>query len=358
MNKKINCLEGIRTIACISVFLCHFRGAFSQEFSYWGDNTPLRILTAGNVMVRILFVLSGFVISYKYFAFQRYEEIPLDIFKRYFRLAPSILVANIVVHVMMELGLLYNVQAGQLSGSESFLAVFNNFEPDIGLCLKEGILTCYLQGANAYIGPLWTIAYEYLGGILVLCAIYVCKNDAFRYLFYIIFLCVFSSYYNYFVLGMLVCDIYCDKDISGWLKQHQHVNNMLFISALFIVSLIDINDDVKATRVLFAIGMCIFLLTLLSSSWGDKVLGNRFMREGGKLSFAVYIVHWPIIESFSSKYFIWLAELGYKDGFAVVSNLLLSGLLILVVAYFFNKYVELLGQTIMKSFVEKMRKFK
>ena len=104
--------------------------------------------------------------------------------------------------------------------------------------------------------------------------------------------------------------------------------------------------------------MCIFLLTLLSSSWGDKVLGNRFMREGGKLSFAVYIVHWPIIESFSSKYFIWLAELGYKDGFAVVSNLLLSGLLILVVAYFFNKYVELLGQTIMKSFVEKMRKFK
>ena len=84
MNKKINCLEGIRTIACISVFLCHFRGAFSQEFSYWGDNTPLRILTAGNVMVRILFVLSGFVISYKYFAFQRYEEIPLDIFKRYY----------------------------------------------------------------------------------------------------------------------------------------------------------------------------------------------------------------------------------------------------------------------------------
>lgn len=356
MNKKINCLEGIRLIACISVFLCHFRGAFFPEISYWGENTPLRILTSSNVMVRILFVLNGFVISYKYFMFQKYEDVPVDIFKRYFHLAPPILIANIIVYIMMELGMLYNVQAGQLNGSE-FLAKFNNFEPDIGLCLKEGIVTCYLQGANAYIYPLWAIVYGYLGSILILGAIYICKNSSFRYLFYIVFLCSFSSYYNYFVLGMLVCDIYCDKDVNVWLNQHKCVNNGLFIGALLLVSVVDINDNVKATRVLFAIGLSVFLLTLLSSNWGERVLGNRFMREGGKLSFAVYIVHWPIIESFSSKFFIWLAKLGYRGEFPIVLNLLLTSLIVFAVAYCFHKYVELPEKIVIKSLMEKIRDF-
>ena len=177
MREKINCLEGIRTIGCISVFLCHFRGAFLPDQAIWLiDHTPLMILTAGNSVVRILFVVSGFVISYKYFEIQRYEQVPKDMLKRYFRLAPSVIAANLFVYFLMKFGFMFHVQAAAVSGSEDFLGIFNNFTPNLVQCLKEALITCYFQGANGYIGPLWTMVYEYLGAILVLCVIYVCKG--------------------------------------------------------------------------------------------------------------------------------------------------------------------------------------
>ena len=353
MNKKINCIEGIRAIACMSIFLYSFRNAFLPVFSYWGDVTPLRILTSGDAMIRIMFTLSGFVISHKYFLLKRYDDIPLDIFKKYFRLAPHVLVANVVVCFMMKLGILYNSQAGKVSGSVEFLSAFNNFEPDIVLCLKESLILCFFQGKSTYIAPLWIIGYEYLGTILVLCAISICRKSDLRYLFYIVFLLFFNSYYNYFVLGMLVCEIYCDKDISDWLNQHKKFNNWLFVISFLIISLLNINDDIKIIRVVYAIGISGFLLALLCSSWGDKILGNRFMQKCGKLSFAVYITHLPIIESFSSVFFVKFNELGYNDTFIVMLNLILTSFLIWLIAHSFFGHIERISNAIVKSFEKK-----
>lgn len=230
MREKINCLEGIRTIGCISVFLCHFRGAFLPDQAIWLiDHTPLMILTAGNSVVRILFVVSGFVISYKYFEIQRYEQVPKDMLKRYFRLAPSVIAANLFVYFLMKFGFMFHVQAAAVSGSEDFLGIFNNFTPNLVQCLKEALITCYFQGANGYIGPLWTMVYEYLGAILVLCVIYVCKGNYLRYLFYIVMFICFSSYYNYFVLGMLICDIYVQQDMNEILQRHRWISYGLFL---------------------------------------------------------------------------------------------------------------------------------
>lgn len=230
MKEKINCLEGIRAIGCISVFLCHFRGAFLPNQTIWLiDHTPLMILTAGNSVVRILFVVSGFVISYKYVTTQQYEEAPKDMLKRYFRLAPSVIAANLFAYVLMKSGAMFHIQAAAESGSEDFLGIFNNFTPNLAQCLKEAAITCYFQGANAYIGPLWTMVYEYLGVILVLGVIYVCRGSYLRHLFYIIVFVCFSSYYNYFVLGMLICDIYVDQGISEILQRHRWIPYGLFL---------------------------------------------------------------------------------------------------------------------------------
>lgn len=231
MSGKLNCLEGIRAIGCISVFLCHFRGAFLPNQSIWViDHTPLMILTAGNSIVRILFVVSGFVISYKYFLKQNYEHIPKDIIKRYFRLAPSVIAANLFVYVLMKSGMMFHIQAAAASGSEDFLGIFNNFTPNLLQCLKEAFLTCYFQGANGYIGPLWTMMYEYYGAIFILSVICICKGSrSLRYLFYIVIFSCFSSYYNYYVLGMFICDIYMDQDINKILHRHSWINYGLFL---------------------------------------------------------------------------------------------------------------------------------
>lgn len=346
--KKNNCLEGIRLIACVSIFLCHFRGAFLPDWSYWGDGTPLRILTADNTVVRLLFTLSGFVISYNYLINGNDRKgVPADIIKRYFRLAPPIIFSNVIVYFLMKAGLMYNISAGILSGSDTFLASFNNFTPSIQGCLKEALYSCYFYGANDYIGPLWIIQYEFLGSILVLGAICVCGDGKLRSLFYLIFMLFYgTSYYSYFVLGMIVCDLYRDKNVSTTLQEHRGLNNICFFIGLWLVTMVDITDAFSCY--FWGFGTVIFLTTLINSSWGERALGGRILRKGGDLSYCFYIVHWPVIECFSSAYYIWAVGKGIDPRISILTNLVGTMVIIFLAAYFLNIYIEKIGKEITK----------
>lgn len=346
MNEKKNCLEGIRAIACIGVFLCHFRGAFlPNKVIGFIDYTPLRIMTAGYPMVRIMLVLSGFVISYKYFKNQKYDDVIIDVVKRWFRFFPGILVANVIVCMLMKTGLLFNVEAARILGSQDFLGAFNQFTPNLVQAVKEGIFTIYLKGANGYIAPLWTVTYEFLGSILILAAISIFKGNPLRIMFYVLGLTFFSSYYNYLIIGMLICDIYFNADINEKLCENQILNNMICLMAIVAICMMQLEDASKQIRIAYGMLLVVFFITLLNSRCLERILGSRTMIKLGSLSFAIYIVHWPIIESFSSWYYIRGSKLcgGGGEGVVILSDFILTLFVVLFVAWLFDKYVISLG---------------
>lgn len=351
--KKITCLEGIRAIACISIFCCHFTGAFIPYIQSVLVQTPLNIFVSGNKMVRVLFVLSGFVISYKYFLGKSYDNIPTDMMKRYWRLMPSVLVINIIICLLMKLGLLYNIQAGQLSGSDNFLSIFNTMAPDWKACIIEGSWTCFLNGANGYNGPLWTMTYEFYGSLLILAILYLSqKQPIIRTFFYIIFFITFNSYYTYFVLGMLICEIFQSKQLNNYLKKNSIINNIVFFLSFYYISTINLNDTIKETRILFAVGLILLFETLLNSSLLEKLLGNKFMTKMGGISYAVYLVHWPIIESFSS--FLYIKLYDYNHLKVIPFIFLLSLILIILFGLFFHRYVEKIGNGVISYITKEM----
>lgn len=344
---KIKSLEGFRFLASIAVVLCHFRGAFFPISQLWLiDKTPLRFLTSGDPVVRMLFMLSGFVLSYKYLILKRdHENIPTDMLKRYFRLAPPIIVAELLVCFLMKKGLLFNIQAGALSGSTNFLSIFNNFVPTWSSCIKECLISCYLSYGNAYIGPLWTIFYEYMGTLLVLAILYIFKNRRLRLIIYGVFLGFYNGYYNYFIWGMVLCEFYGEEKIRSFLHSHSVLNTLLCLGSFSVAGMMQIYDSVKVNRLIFAGATLMFFLSLMNSSWGEKILGNKVMEKGGGLSYCVYILHWPIIESFSSALYIWMY---HRNGSVSTSltmvNLGLTLVLTLLAAMFFKKYIEKMGQ--------------
>ena len=76
------------------------------------------------------------------------------------------------------------------------------------------------------------------------------------------------------------------------------------------------------------------------------------MIEIGGLSYAVYLVHWPIIESFSSVLYVNLYNYNHLKVIPLI--FVLSLILILIIAYFMHKYIENLGNPVISYISKKM----
>lgn len=341
-NNKITCIEGLRTIGWIGVFICHFKGAFFPNTSWWTDITPLKFIYSGNAYVRLLFVISGFVLSCKYFRKNLYENALEDIIKRYFRFMPPILVAELAVCFLMKIGALRNAEVAILTRSQTFLGIFNQFDPNWESALVEALFTTYF-GSSSYIGPLWTMIYEYLGAMLILSAISLLKKTPWRWGFYFIFLSVFRGYYNYFVLGMMICDLYVNSEITGILKSHKVLHFTTTVLGYLMLSMVSLNDDNKYSRIIFGVGIVLFLIGILASSFAAKILGGSIMVKGGEIAYSAYIIHWPIIESFSCGLFLWLYGKNISYNFMISVIFAATLLIIVITAVIFQKIIEPLG---------------
>ena len=123
------------------------------------------------------------------------------------------------------------------------------------------------------------------------------------------------------------------------------------------ICMMQLDDTSKQIRIVYGMLLVSFFITVLNSRWLERTLGSRTMIRLGSLSFAIYVVHWPIIESFSSWYYIkGLRIFGEWAGkMIVLSDLVLTFFVILFVAELLNKYVISLGMinnTFWKSKIE------
>lgn len=341
--KKIKSIEGIRTIVWFGIFLCHYIGAFIPDRSWFLDKKPISFICTGHGYLEVLFIVSGFVLSYKFFSKECYELIPRDMVKRYFRLMPPVLFCELVVYVLMRLGCYKNVEVAELVGTMPTLGTFNQFEPDILGCLKEALVVAYIRATNQYIGPLWTIRYEYIGALMILAALFVFRKTPWRWLFYVAFLIFLSTYFNYLVLGMLLCDLYVNTRVSRILEEKGIIRIIAIVSGYIIQSLAEPRDGDKLSRVVFGVGISVFLLGVLTSKRLEKVLGNRFMLEGGKLGFSAYIVHWPVIETLSCGLVLLLYGSGIPYNYMIALIFIPTFIAVLIISKLISMYIEPIG---------------
>lgn len=350
-KEKISCLEGIRALACCGVFLSHYKGAFfpdSNVFAYI-MKTPFAIFFSGNTFVRILFVLSGFVLSYKYLIEEmnnqvRQKLLMNDSIKRYFRLVFPLLVVDIIVYFLMRADLLFNVQAAEMIGTTDFLGNFNTFEESWSGCLKEGLFGNLFLGANGYVGPMWTMKYEMYGSLLCLAILALFPQKKMRYIIYCFIILFFRTYYVYFIVGMLICEVYCDHDlyINVFLKKHT-VSNLILLFTVFSIIAIYSDIDLNNFRhICFSGILIIFFLSLLHAYILNPIWNCKIFKEIGQLSFAIYLLHWPIIESFSCAFYILTySKMNYTV--CMLINFSFTVVFILLAAKILNCYVIIPG---------------
>ncbi len=292
-EQHLKYLDSARGIAALMVFISHYTG-YVYNFQNPRNIGIYCLLFNGNDAVSFFFVLSGFVLSYKYIMGGNALDIRKFYVTRFFRLFPPyfILVTASALwsfHDRLSIQLLKD------------LFIFNKFE-----FWQEAILFRY---NNKFWSPGWTLTIEMLCSFLIPFFIALAlKNKRFinYFLVTIIILGNTISFSFHFLLGILACCHYSMITSDEFKKTNWHKYRFLILAAAIVLfSLRQINriSELGSTLVylmnfsgieyfvLSAIGSFIFLVAILRSKTAQRILENRILVFVGRISFAIYLVH-------------------------------------------------------------------
>jgi peptidoglycan/LPS O-acetylase OafA/YrhL len=178
-----------------------------------------------------------------------------------------------------------------------------------------------------YNPPCWSIFQELLGSYLVFLILFFCRNPKFRFGIYIIGLILLRHQYcQLFVIGMMLTEYIALPEDSLTPKPNQRSTGiswgcmtigLLLGSLPYYMTLKPepawlILGSVTQTLNIFikdgplTIAGTLLLIGVLTNQSARKVLSHEGFQYLGKISLSLYLLHFPLLCSFTSGLFIWL----------------------------------------------------
>lgn len=370
-------LEGLRGLACFCVVNSHFIGVFYSVIMYYFQpptqwpspstpiekilsHPPITLFFNGYFAVTIFFALSGYVLTDKYFRTQDPSFLRSGAIKRYPRLVLPALASVLLAYVLLSTGQMKNHLADQVGASGWILEYYK--EPVSFLkAMYLGLFGAPIVGEFKINNPLWTLKIELLGSLLlfVLYYIFELRHKALLAFWFVLFSValshapLFSFYYITILLGSFI------HLVAGWLKQRPKLALMIFILGLVAGSYdfsprfallrsldlpasfpfaAEFNADKRAFY--WALGGVLTVAGVVGSPQLTRILSIGIFRFLGKISFALYLLHFPIILSFSISMVRKGLHYGQTQMVAVLISYVLTLGLLLIASSLFYKWVD------------------
>lgn len=364
-SSKIIPLESMRGLAAFMVFLFHFILGFMPQrhgqesaTAIAGGNlmeTPFFFLINGHAAVTFFFVLSGFVLSYSYFRKGNSAGLVGSIIKRWPRLFPIALISTLISWLLIKYGL-YSYSETALITNSQWMARFAHASGDflnstLNDAFLQGFFFTFFRGDENLNTSLWTMHYEFIGSLVVFALIPILNGLRGRLaiiVFLILMMAAFyiSVYMCAFVMGCFLSYYRCQ--ISNY-KSILPLNKfMLVISLLFVMvafgytepgrgfySFMQISDPgmMRSLRILIhCLAAVILIDVILNYQAVYAVFNSGIGRFLGRCSFALYVIHVPLIFSFSCYLFLSLInQIGYR--LTVFVTFILTTLLLFLISW-------------------------
>jgi peptidoglycan/LPS O-acetylase OafA/YrhL len=334
-------VEGMRGIAAVQVVLTHLFSAFFPVFAGVGGSshygweadfarTPLYFLIDGNTAVYIFFLMSGFVLAPSFLA-TKLGTCQI-IAKRVARLYVPVLAAGFM---SVGLWLLLPAARDQAVGvtMSAWASVLCRNPMSLWSIIKDITLNSMVLGyeresvlqhipvlSNLIVGtpltvafnpPLWTIHAELWGSMLTIAVALLFKAVS-RKIFWSVFLIALlltgTSFFTLFLLGFAA---YVSKEKLVRLKRRGSLVGALLIACGIIVSstlsqhpfdvALDVANHVAwlntraAIRLQFECGAILIMLGVCLCHQVRAALSTRLPMWLGKISFSLYLIHFPVI---------------------------------------------------------------
>ncbi|WP_411553814.1 acyltransferase family protein [Paenibacillus lautus] len=360
---KIVYLDGLRGLAALIVVVSHFFQVFApsvfegreeiEHFAFEGiaARTPFNLLFNGNFSVCLFFVLSGYVLSYRFFGTGDRSIVYSSAIRRYFRLAVPALASVFLAYLILvlDLGAYGNIRGMTLSSMPDPFAA----DANLLVMLKESLFHTFFTYGSQYNPVLWTMTYELFGSFMIFVFLIVCGRHRIRYAVYAILICLFiDSYYLGFVLGMLLSDVKNSGKERPAFIHRSWIQLLLLCAGIYLGSYPYVAPQGTVYSILqwgtadfdffvfyHVIGSFLILTVLLHSSRMQSIFSHRFFAYLGKISFSLYLVHFTVICSFGSYVFLYLSPfLSY--GPRVLFTTILTFAVIAAMAHWFYRLVD------------------
>ena len=358
---KIAYLDGVRGIAALCVFFHHYLLTFySSYFSLDSKATHLAnglelqygksifsVFTCGRFCVEIFFVLSGYVLSRKYFRENDPEILVSSAQRRYLRLYVPVAFTLILSWLLMQAGLYYNVPASQITLSDWWLGSFWHF-PDTFSRLWHCLLyTTMFQGDSIFDNSMWTMSIELYGSLLIFGFLALTHHEQ----------------YATFIFGISL------NYIEKITKKINNYLNILLTSLLLIISLIlgsfPAKQEVTGTifekmpgyvlqywEWFYVVGAFFLVLAFVISPRLQRLFSLRPFRFLGYISFSLYLLHPIVLGSLSCFLFLKMHnQFGYN--YTVVIVFLITLAFSIFISWLMARYIDAPGMKLSKYVYER-----
>jgi len=358
---KVQYLEGLRGIAAVQVVLLHFVTAFLPDTAEHAA-PPVRVLFDGHTAVYVFFLISGAVLTP---SFARAGAWPRHAAKRLVRLGiPVAASATIALALLAALPNAHR-HAALVSGS-GWLAMDSSGAPTLSHLLREIGLDSLLLGYREYTlfapiaghlplleqsldAPFWSLHLELYGSLLVLLLVRLQSRSAWLHrATLVVCAAMFGTHPMFlFVLGHLCAG-----------RLHRAPIRLLGTGLIVLGLAMSASKDwvaVEAVRTgiarfapvaapnlfqfqsqLAAIALFLGVLLGPAAQW---LLARKPCRQLGRLSFSIYLLHFPILFTLGCAGFVPLVGiLTYPAAVAV--TFVGFALLVLLVAAAFEHWVD------------------
>lgn len=334
-SRKLSSFEGLRGIAAFIVVVCHLRLTFfitsSEEirnrlsFLPYLLSRPLQAviegLYNGQFAVWIFWIMSAFVLSLQFFLrahqappMRAHDYLENAFLRRYPRLLLPVFASVVFAYVLHSNHLMRNIPLAHILGepyASGWLASFYTFPASLSSAVKTTVWHSFFayDGLSTYNGVLWTMEKEFYGSLFLFAFLGILGHRSSRFFVYPLMVLanhkMSLEWLNAFVAGIALCDLFvnCNKIPffqKAWqLSFFRVARSSRFLAAvLWIAVLIGAGFQNYRNVSYLIFGVAAVGLTL-SSTPTRHLLSSAVPLFLGRISFGLYLIHFPIICSFS-----------------------------------------------------------
>jgi len=343
-SNKIVPLESLRGVAAFIVVAGHFVLGFFPQYHGVAPGAipgkqlqelPWFVFINSVAWVNFFFVLSGFVLSYRFFSTRSNTRLFYSAVKRWPRLFPLALISTILSFLLIKLGLYTYYSASRVTQSNwmenlAWSSKGGRFEVTFWEAFSQGFYKTFFFGESFLNSSLWTMHYEFIGSLIVFAIIPLfnrkkLSTGVFIYLIALA-LVVFGPTLGSFETALII-PFLTGCFFSFYFVQHRNSvdherPNIIILILALIFSFIALgflgppkgfysflNVVPLEYLTLFQISLhtlasIILVYYVLVHKGMYRILDGKVGRFLGRISFALYVIHVPIMFSVSTAIFL------------------------------------------------------